>query len=105
MDSNQNTDRRVTRSQIRDLPQPSLMAADNSPGLNLPVASTEDHGTPVPTSAAVGTLKEEALNLEQKTSPASRIMPVRQDGSDGQSANSGFMLPVEQVLEMQKRLI
>lgn len=83
MDLNQNVYHRVTRSQYRNLPQPLRMAATNIPGLNSPVASKEDHGTLVSTSAAVGTPKAEVLNLEQRTSPESRIIPVRQDGLHG----------------------
>lgn len=73
------------------------MADVDKPGLNLLVDSKADSGTPVPTTTAVGTPEAGLL------SAGPRIMPASQDGSEGQSADSGFILPVEQVLEMQQQ--
>lgn len=96
MDTNKDADRRVTQSQTRDLPQPLSLAAGNSSGLTSTVAVTADQGNPVAMSAADETQKAEVLDIGQGASPGSGLLTARQNGSDGQSANSGFILSVEQ---------
>lgn len=99
MDPHKDADSRVTRSQTLDLPQPSTMADANSPGLSSPVASWN-------TRSYVGRCRNSegrSTQIDKRTNLSSRIMPLREYGSDGQTSNSGFLLPVEQVLAMQQQ--